>query len=107
MEALAKELHPRGMVFCTDVDGVFTADPTIDPKARLMERVDRKVLRSLPRTVRCTDVTGSIFGKLECMLRMTEHGGDAVVINGNAPGRLEAALKGKKVIGSKVVGGET
>ena len=35
MEALAKELHPRGMVFCTDVDGVFTADPTIDPEGKI------------------------------------------------------------------------
>lgn len=104
MEALAKEFAPERIIFCTDVDGVFTGDPNCDPEAKLVEVVDRHVLDSLPRTQRCADVTGSIFAKIETMLRITSYGGEAVVLNGLRPGRLASALRGEKVIGSKVVG---
>jgi isopentenyl phosphate kinase len=104
MEALAREFTPERIIFCADVDGVFTSDPAFDPGAKLIEVVDRRVLDALPRTQRCADVTGSIFAKIETMIRITSHGGDAVVINGHRPGRLAAALRGEKVIGSKVVG---
>lgn len=104
MERLAEEFRPDRVIFCADVDGVFTADPNCDPSATLMETVDRATLDALPRSQRCVDVTGSIFAKLETMMRIASWGGDAVVINGHAPGRLEAALRGEKVIGSKVVG---
>jgi isopentenyl phosphate kinase len=104
MEALSKEFRPERIIFCADVDGVFTADPSHDPGATLIKTVDRAALDSLPRSESCVDVTGSIFGKIECMMRIASHGGDAMVINGLVPGRLEAALRGEKVIGSKVVG---
>ena len=105
MESLAERFRPERIIFVTDVDGVFTSDPNVDPDARLIENVDRAALDALPRSQRCADVTGSIFGKIECMMRIASHGGDAVVINGLASGRLEAALRGQRVIGSKVVGG--
>jgi isopentenyl phosphate kinase len=106
MEALAREFSPRRIIFCSDVEGVFDADPNIDPQARMFELVDRSTVRRLPRTQRCADVTGSIYAKLETMLRITSYGGEAMVINGLRPGRLAAALKGEEVIGTKVVGGE-
>lgn len=105
MERLAREFRPERVIFCADVDGVYTADPAGDPDATLIGTVDRRTLDALPRTQRCADVTGSIFGKLETMMRIAAWGGDAIVLNGHAPGRLEAALKGETVIGSKVVGG--
>jgi isopentenyl phosphate kinase len=106
MERLAHEFRPQRVIFVSDIDGVFTADPTTDPDATLIETVDRETLDSLPRTHRCADVTGSIFGKIETMMRIASWGGDAVVLNGNAPGRLGAALRGEAVVGSKVKGGE-
>ena len=105
MESLAERFRPERIIFVTDVDGVFTADPHSDPRASLIENVDRAALDALPRSQRNADVTGSIFGKIEVMMRIASHGGDAVAINGLAPGRLEAALRGQRVIGSKVVGG--
>jgi len=105
MESLAREFRPERIIFCADVDGVFTGDPKSDPEAKLIEVVDRRTLDSLPRTQSCADVTGSIFGKIETMLRITSYGGEAVVINGLRPGRLGAALRGEDVLGSKVVGG--
>lgn len=104
MEALAKEFAPERIIFCADVDGVFTGDPNCDPAAELIEVVDRRALDALPKTQRCADVTGSIFAKIETMMRITSYGGEATVINGLRPGRLASALRGEKVIGSKVVG---
>lgn len=104
MECLARELRPERVIFVSDIDGVFTADPSSDPDAMLIEVVDRTILDSLPRTQRCADVTGSIFGKIEKMLRIASWGGDAIVLNGNVPGRLGAALRGEAVRGSRVRG---
>lgn len=103
MEVLARELGPRRTIFCSDVDGVFTSDPAMDPSARLLEVVDRTTLSSLPRTQRCADVTGSIFGKIETMLRIASHGEGSMVINGLVPGRLAAAMRGDEVVGTRVV----
>jgi isopentenyl phosphate kinase len=104
MEALAKEFSPQRIIFCTDVDGVFDRDPNIEPGATMLQNVDRGTLDRLPRTQRCADVTGSIYAKLETMLRITSFGGEAMVINGLMPGRLAAALKGENVVGTKVMG---
>jgi len=103
MEALARELRPGRIIFCSDVDGVFTSDPAMDPSARLLEVVDHAMLGSLPRTQRCADVTGSIFGKIETMLRIASHGESSMVINGLVPGRLAAAMRGEEVLGTRVV----
>ncbi|MCU0861408.1 MAG: isopentenyl phosphate kinase [Methanomassiliicoccales archaeon] len=105
MYLLAKEFRPERIVFCADVDGIFTSDPALEPGARLVEEVDRRTLEDLPRTSRVADVTGSIYAKVEFMLRLAELGQETMVINGRAPGRLEAALKGEKVKGSVVLGG--
>lgn len=103
MAALAREFRPSKVIFVTDVDGVFTADPTQDPQAKLIGTVDQKVLDSLPRTERNVDVTGSIFAKIRYMIDMASLTGECLVLNGKVPGRLEAAIRGEDVIASKVV----
>ncbi len=103
MAALAKEFRPSKVIFVTDVDGVFTADPTQDPQAELIGTVDQKVLDSLPRTERNVDVTGSIFAKIRYMIDMASLTGECLVLNGKVPGRLEAAIRGDDVIASRVI----
>lgn len=103
MMSLAKEFHPKKIIFVTDVDGVFSSDPNKDPRAELIRTVDRKVLESLPRTERNVDVTGSIFAKIQYMIDMADLTEECLVINGKVPGRLEAALRGEDVVSSKVV----
>jgi isopentenyl phosphate kinase len=104
MFLLAKEFHPRLIVFCADVDGLYTADPKLEDGARLIEEVDQEVLDSLPRSARVADVTGSIYAKVEMMLRLSRLGQGTVVINGRAPGRLASVLRGGRVKGSMVSG---
>jgi len=103
MEWLAREFRPERVIFCADVDGIFTSDPNVDPKAEIIHEVDERTLEGLPRTERYLDVTGSIYGKIESMLRISSHSMDCMVINGQVGGRLESALGGEEVIGSRVI----
>jgi isopentenyl phosphate kinase len=105
MERLAKHFRPESVIFCADVDGVFSSDPNMNPKAKLLEEVNRSVLDLLPRKSKYVDVTGSIHGKIECMLKMSSNCDNCIVLNGNVRGRLESALRGKRVRGSRIVGG--
>jgi isopentenyl phosphate kinase len=101
---LAEEFRPDKVIFVTDVDGVFTCDPRLDGKAKLIEEIDRKVLDELPRSEWCDDVTGSIFAKLEYMLSIASSTKEVMIINGNEHGRLAAAMTGSDLICSRVRG---
>jgi isopentenyl phosphate kinase len=106
MQALAEEFEPRIVVFCADVDGVFESDPKVDRKAKLIPILDRSRLISLKRTdAKHPDVTGSIYGKLERMLAIAKHCEKCMIVNGNVPGRLEQALRGRRVVSTEVVPG--
>jgi isopentenyl phosphate kinase len=102
MLRLAENFHFDRTIFCADVDGVCTADPTLDPKAVLIPEIDEKTLAALPRTTRSADVTGSIYGKIEFMLRMSSLTEECVVVNGLKQGRLLKAMRGEDVISSRV-----
>ena len=102
---LAEEFRPKRVVFCADVDGVYSADPKKERGAELLTTVDRSYLRTLSKGTSYVDVTGGMYGKLENMLAISSMGAEVMVINGFAEGRLSQALRGKKVIASKVVGG--
>ncbi|OGS55316.1 MAG: hypothetical protein A3K60_00500 [Euryarchaeota archaeon RBG_19FT_COMBO_56_21] len=106
MEALAKAFKPKLVVFCADVDGVFDRDPKRNPRAELITEFDESSLRSMRRTeARHADVTGSIYGKLERMLVISQHCEKCMIVNGNVPGRLRNAIAGKQVVSTLVVPG--
>ncbi|HSV41958.1 MAG TPA: isopentenyl phosphate kinase [Methanomassiliicoccales archaeon] len=105
MMELAREFHPDKVIFVTDVDGVFSSDPHMDPEAKLLNTIDGSTLRTLPRSERCDDVTGSIFAKIEYMMRISDFTDETLILNGNVPGRLGAALKGEEIVCSRVQGG--
>jgi len=104
MEALAEAFRPDLVVFCADVDGVYSSDPKRDRKARLMPRLDPLSLRSIKKSEsKHADVTGSIYGKLERMLAISRHCEKCMIVNGNVPGRLEKVLRGEAVVSTVVV----
>lgn len=105
MERLAMYFKPKIVIFCTDVDGIYTSDPFMNPNAELLEEIDHSTLEKLPKTSRYVDVTGSMYGKIERMVRIASRGCECLVINGNVPGRLESALKGERVKGTRIIGG--
>jgi len=104
MEALARAFHPTLVLFCADVDGVFDSDPKRNVRAKLIPELDRSALTKLRRTEATSiDVTGSIHGKLERMLAIAQHCERCMIVNGNVPGRLENAIRGRKVLSTTVI----
>jgi molybdenum storage protein len=81
----------RSVILLKDVDGVYTADPKIDPaaelipEARAQEIIDRK-LRTLPIEPVVLDLLTR--AKLARSVR---------IINGLTPGNLTRALKGESI----------
>lgn len=104
---LAKELGANTVVFLTDVDGIFTADPRLDPDAKLIPEVQaRELVRGLAtlstNAGRKADVTGAMKFKIEAGLRLGVKGVKAIIINGLKPHNLINALQGRKVRGTVV-----
>ena len=106
MEALAKSFRPEMVIFCADVDGVYTSDPKRDRKAEIIPRLDPSSFRALKKTKsKHADVTGSIHGKLERMLAISRYCEKCMIVNGNVQGRLGKVLRGEAVVSTVVAPG--
>ena len=106
MEELTRHLRPGMVVFCADVDGVYTGDPKGGGQVELLPELDRGTIRRIQRgTTARADVTGSIHGKLERMLAMAGHCEKCIILNGDVPGRLEGVLRGEEVPSTTVLPG--
>jgi len=104
MFALAKEYKPTSVVFVTDVDGLFDADPDKDPKAKLIPLVrslDELPKGLQPQFVDGRDVTGGMAAKAKHAFRIAELGMPVWLVNGLVEGRLERLLKGETVVATK------
>lgn len=105
MVELARAFRPERAVFAADVDGLFTADPKRRKNARLFEVVGPKDLAQIEFSTPRTDVTGSIEGKLRRMFEITDHVDECLIVNGNVKNRVRDALRGKRVVGTRIVRG--
>jgi isopentenyl phosphate kinase len=102
IEYLSGRLRPKLVVFATDVDGIFTADPVKKKNAKLIEEVTRRNIGDVTKSLSgssAVDVTGGMLGKVERLLSLDS---DTLIVNGNAPGRVKKALLGEKVWGTLV-----
>ena len=102
MEALARIFRPDKVIFVSDVDGLYTADPKKDPNAKLIPEVSGDMLDKLDSELTVADVTGGIRGKVEEMLNICGNDGECILVNGTVPGRLLALLKDEDVPCTKV-----
>ncbi len=106
MLELARTFRPDRAVFAADVDGLFTADPKRHRDARLLEAVRPDDLKRIAFTAALrTDVTGSIEGKVRRMFEIADHVGECLIVNGNVKNRVRDALRGRRVVGTRVVRG--
>jgi isopentenyl phosphate kinase len=102
---LAKKLNAERIVFGVDVDGVFTSDPKIHDDSKLIDLLDVEnfeekisVEGALP-----TDVTGGMLSKLKEASEAVKAGIEVILVNANKEKRVEKALKGEYVKGTKLV----
>ncbi|MEW6295575.1 MAG: isopentenyl phosphate kinase [Candidatus Diapherotrites archaeon] len=96
---LSKEFKPEKVLLGTDVNGIFTADPKTNPKAKLIERIDEKNFGEVLKKVeeaKTVDVTQGMKGKLT-KLREQLKGTRAIIFNANIKGNVKKALLGERI----------
>jgi molybdenum storage protein len=81
----------RSMIYVKDEDGLYTADPKMDPKARLIPRITVAELEALAPG----DVV--IERSVLELMKNAKHRCSLQVINGLVPGNLTRALNGEPV----------
>ena len=104
---LAMAFHARTIIFGTDVDGLFTADPKLNHKARLISTLDMTQLQEWAKKAgpaNAPDVSGGMRGKLTEILPAVRAGIKVMIINLNNPQRLQRAMTEKPVKGTVISG---
>ena len=102
IEYLAKKLDVNMAIFATDVDGIYTADPKKNEKAKLIDVITRANFEEIKSGITGSsnvDVTGGMLGKVEKLISLRVK---TIVINGNIPGRVRDALLGREVEGTVI-----
>ena len=92
---LANMLFAQRVIFLTDVNGIYTADPKRNKDAKIVPILDKKrLLPTLRTSLKLTkkDVTGAIQGKLAEIVTVSA---PVIVCNGLQKGNLLKALQGK------------
>jgi len=99
---LATSLKADRIVLGSDVDGVYTADPKLVKEARLIPRLSLKELDGMVKISEAlnTDVTGGMLGKIREATEAVAAGVEVILVNAGEAGRVEAALRGEKVMGT-------
>ena len=104
MLALAEAFHPESAIFVADVDGVYTADPKRSRSAKLLREIGPGSVSSIDTSGSdAHDVTGGLAGKLDRMIAVAKYADRCLLVNGLKKGRLLAALRGGKVVGTRVM----
>lgn len=101
---LARELCASRVILGSDVDGVYTANPKKDKRARLVRRItpaDKDIVASLG-AAEGEDVTGGMENKVRELLTLSEHGVEAEIVNATKPGVLKRAVKGERGLGTVI-----
>jgi isopentenyl phosphate kinase len=105
MEILAELFDAHKIIFVSDIDGLYTADPKNNKKAKMFGSVNAETLKNIKSESNIDDVTGGIRSKMEAMLRMSTADRDCVLLNGTVEGRLGALLRGETVTCTVAKGG--
>jgi len=97
---LAGELGCDLVVYGTDVDGVFDADPRQSPGAKQVARINREnweAVRTGLGGSASVDVTGGMAAKVAELVAWAKRGIAARIVDATRPGRVAAALRGESV----------
>jgi glutamate 5-kinase len=95
---VAVTLNADLLILLTNVDGLLTANPEVDPNAKrisTLESIDESALACVSGT--SGGGTGGMASKLEAARLATNEGTSVVVANGETKGILEAILFGQDV----------
>ena len=96
---VANLLQAPLLVLLTNVDGLYSADPRVDPSAKLVgavPHIDRTVTE-MAGTTQSTLGTGGMRSKLRAARLATAAGGAVIMANGSTDGILDAVFAGEPV----------
>lgn len=102
---VATSLHADLLILLSDIDGLYTANPRVDPNARLIPEVRELT----PEILASAGGSGSEIGtggmqtKLTAARMVMDAGHDMIIANGENPGILYDILDGKPV-GTRFIG---
>jgi len=107
-DRLADALRPQRIVLAGEVDGIYTADPLLDPAAQRITAISPATLAEIAGGLGAShgvDVTGGMRAKVEQALAMVERlpEMEIIVCSGMAAGHLQRALAGAAV-GTRIHG---
>ena len=96
---VAKSVDADLLILLSDIDGLYTADPRVDPNAQLLHRVEKldEQILNLAGAAGSSQGTGGMVTKLQAAKLCMECGCDMVIANGNRPANLYDILDGKAV----------
>ncbi len=104
VQLLARLLSPRDVIFATDVAGIYTADPKLDPKAKLIPRIalsQMDKIKKLADKAATPDITRGMRGKLEEIKRfesILKVGAEVVILGMMEPGILQRYMDGDQEV---------
>ena len=96
---VAQSVKADKLVLLSDIDGLYTADPHVDPNAKLIpviNKIDDAVL-ALAGVSKSNLGTGGMVTKLEAAKICLNCGCDMIITNGSDPNNLYAIMDGKSV----------
>jgi len=102
---LAVEFNAERIIVGVDVNGLFTADPKVDDSAQLIPHITLDELKDIASGIggsNVIDVTGGMMGKIFELIIPVMKGVDVLILNASKPGNIYKALKGEKVIGTRI-----
>ena len=96
---VARLIAADALIFLTDTDGLYTANPAEDDTAVLMPVVPRVTddILALGGTSGSNRGTGGMLTKLQAARLATEAGIDAVIMNGANPENLYQLMDGRQI----------
>ncbi len=100
---LARLLGSQKVIFATDVEGLYTADPKEDSKARRIDMITSETLEQVLEEIAvgvasdAADVTEGMRGKLTEIFKGLPEGCEVIITDIRKPGTLNRIISGKPV----------
>jgi len=100
---LAVKMKAEKIVIGVDTDGLYEADPKVDPNAKPYLRLNLEQLKKVQAKIgksQTTDVTGGMAGKISELIPAVEAGIKVQIINATRNLRVLRGLTGEKIEGT-------
>lgn len=102
---VALKLGANQIIHGTDVNGVFTADPKKDNKAKQIREITSQNAEQVKQQLSgsaAVDVTGGMSGKISELLALANSGVQSQIVNALTPGAVKRALLGDASVGTVI-----